>query len=496
MRRNPLIVLLLATCCNGVELKDDLLSFVNGDQLHGHLAGIAADSSLLWSRDDVSGEVKFKSSDIRRVVLRGGDPLKSLGKLSHIGTMNGDRIPGNIRELDDKRVVIETEFGGMLEFPRNQVGLLAPSPLGGRLLYHGSFDPNEWSMIDIEHPDGIPAPVEDVKKKDAIPQWKHSGSSWYWKNEKTGTALARKSGLPDRAILQFEIAWKKRLSLAIGFHANFKNPEVAEKGDKKRVAAVNVAKSVSLPKIFGESYALHLYSNYVMLYRASFDDTGRPLLDRVQATNSNLRLGDAGKASVEIRCNRLSGEIILFVDGEFVAQWSELDGALGDADGYAGKGNGFGFVAQTENSSVRISDIVVAEWNGMPDSARSMQVDDADIVLLANGTDRFSGKITGLHDGLLKLEGRFGDFEFPIAEIAEVRFAKSGLAKVEENSSDEVRIRFHPLGRISGLPLEGDGRTLRMRNPSAGEIDVGLDSAVMLEFRETGSFLDDWNDEF
>jgi hypothetical protein len=131
----------------------------------------------------------------------------------------------------------------------------------------------------------------------------------------------------------------------------------------------------------------------------------------------------------------------------------------------------------------------------MPDSARSLQVDDADIVLLANGTDRLSGKVTGLQDGLLKLEGRFGDFEFPIAEVAEVRFAKSHLAK-EEDSTEEVRVRLHPIGRISGKPQGGDGKILRMRHASAGEIDVRLDSAVMLEFRETNSFLDGWDDDF
>ena len=496
MRTYPFISFLLATCCLGAETKEDLLSFVNGDQLHGHFSGIAADSSLLWKRDDVGGEVKFKSSELRRVVLRGGEPIATLRNFSHIGTVNGDRIPGQIRELDDKRVLIDTEYGGMLEFPRDQVGLLAPSPLGGRVLYHGPFDAEQWSMIDLEHPDGIPdAPKED-EKNDDIPRWKHSGAAWYWQNEKTGTALVRKAGIPDRAVLRFDISWKSRLSLAIAFHADFKKPDKIDKDDQVGAVLPSGGRSVSLPGLFGNSYVLHLYSNYVMLYRTSFDDAGRPKLDRVQMSNSSLRLGDTGKATVEIRCNRLSGEIKLFVDGEFAAQWSELEGVFDNLSGYAGKGDGFGFVSQSEDSSVRISEILVAEWNGMPDSARSMQVDDADIVLLANGTDRFSGKVIGLHDGLLKFEGRFGDFEFPIAEIAEVRFAKAGLAEVEKNPSDELSIRFHPIGRISGKPLGGDSGNLRIKNASAGEIDIKLESAVMMDFRETDSFLDDWDDEF
>jgi hypothetical protein len=496
MRPCSFIPLLLATSCYGAEIKDDLLNFVNGDQLHGHFNGIAADSSLLWKRDDVGGDVKFKPSELRRVVLRGGDPLNSLRSFSHIGTVNGDRIPGQIRELDDKRVLIDTEYAGVLEFPRDQVGLLAPSPLGGRVLYQGPFDPEQWSMIDIDHPDGIPAPPKEGEKADSIPRWKHAGSAWYWKNNQTGTALARKTGMPERSILKFEIAWKNRLSLAIGFHSDFKRPENMKEDDQEGLALPNGGRSVYLPGIFGNAYVLHLYSNYVMLYRTSFDEAGRARLDRVQTSNSSLRLGDSGKAAVEIRCNRLTGEIILFVDGDFVAQWSELEGVLDGGIGYAGKGDGFGFVAQSEDTAVRISEVLVAEWNGMPDSARSMQVDDTDIVLLSNGTDRFSGKVTGFHDGMLKLEGRFGDFEFPIAEIAEVRFAKSRLAVPDKEISDQVRLRFHPIGRISGKAVGGDADALRMSNASGGEMDVKLDSAVMLEFRESDSFLDDWDDEF
>jgi hypothetical protein len=489
------VICLLAATSGGAETKDDLLSFVNGDQLHGEFSGIGADSSLRWKRQDVGGEVKFNSSELRRVVLNGGEPQASLGGFSHIGLTNGDRIPGRILGLDGKRILIGTEFSGSMEFPRNRVGLLAPNPMGGKVLYHGPFAPAEWDMIDTKHPDGIPAAPAKDGKQDGIPRWKHAGSAWYWENEEGGTALVRRVGMPDRAVLRFDVAWKNRLSLAVGFHSDFVKTVQAEGDGEGGDIHPEGGGSVSLPGLFGDSYVLHLYSNYVMLYRTAVDEEGVARLDRVQTSNSSLRLGEVGKASMEIRCNRLSGEISLFANGEFVAQWNERENVAGNGEGYAGRGDGFGFVAQSDGSSVRVSEIMVAEWNGMPDSARSMQVDDADIVLLANGTDRFSGKVTGIEDGLLKLEGRFGDFGFPIGEIAEVHFAKSGLVGGED-SSEEIRVRFHPLGRVSGKPVGGDGNILRMRNAYAGEIDVRLDSAVMLEFRETNGFLDGWDDEF
>lgn len=503
MRITAIIPFLTASLlCHGQEPRDDLMSFTNGDQLHGRLAGIAAGPAVIWKREDVGEEVKFSASDLRRIVLRGGRPARSLEMLSHIGTSNGDRIPGVVREMDDKRVVLDTVFGGTLEFPRNQVGLFAPNPLGGRTLYHGPYDPEEWFMPSPEHPEGAPAPQADGDDK--IPRWNHSGTAWYWQNKESGTALARKTGMPDRVMLRFDIAWKSRLSCTVAFHADFHKPTVddgkgegeGQQGRADLVAAGRVLNATSLPNLFGNGYALQIYSNYVMLHRMGFDEDGRARLDRVQTANSGLRLGDSGTATVEIRCNRLSGEILLFVNGEFVAQWSEIGDVIEQGGGYAGKGEGFGFVVQAEESPVRISEVLVAEWNGMPDAARSLQVDDADIVLLSNGTDRFSGKVTGLGDGKLRLEGRYGDFEFPLAEIAEVRFAKSRLAEAPDAASDEIKVRLYPLGRISGQPLAGDGSRLRILNGAAGEIGLNLDYAAMLDFRGTESFLDDWDVEF
>jgi len=480
--------------------KQDLLRFKNGDQLHGTFQGISKGSSVIWERDDVNGGVNFKTSDLRQIVLQGGRPDKALGNLSHIGTTNGDRIPGRVRELDGNRLILETEFGGVLEIPKERVGLIAPSPLGGRILYYGPFHESEWLMIDNKHPDGLPvSKIENEEAEDKVgegkevPRWNFSGSAWYWQNDQAGTGLVRKSGMPDRSILQFQLAWKNRLSLAIGFHSNFEQPAAGEDQD----APVNPpGHPNSLPGVFGESYVLHLYSNYVVLYRTYFDEDGKPRLDRVRTNNSGVRLADSGTAKIELRCNRKSGEIVLFVDDEFVVQWSEPTDDLDPSGGYAGKGDGFGFVVQSESSPVRVSEVIVAEWNGMPDAARSLQIDDADIVLLANGTDRFSGKVTSISDGKLSLEGRYGNFTFPMDEVAEIRFAKDSLEKKEELASDSIKVRFYPLGRISGQPLSGDSKRMQLLNGAAGEINLNLESAVMLEFQSTESYLDDWDIDF
>lgn len=473
---------------------DDLLRFENADQLHGQFEGIAEGPTVLWNRNDIDGgAVKFNASEIRQIILRGGRPKQPLTGLAHIGTANGDRIPGRVRELDGKRLILQTDFGGQIEIPREQIGMVSPNPLGGRVLYHGPFAESEWSMIDAEHPEGIAKADREGKPDESIPLWKFSGSAWYWQNELTGTALARKSGMPDRSILQFQLAWKNRLSMALAFHADFKVPEqVADVADEPKQRRGHTGNLANLPNIFGSSYVLHLYSNYLMLYRTGFDENGSPFFERVQTQNSNLRMGESGKADVELRCNRDSGEIVLFIDGEFAAQWNEpIKG-----EGYTGKGDGIGFLVQADDSPVRISEMIVAEWNGMPDAARSLQSEDSDIVLLSNGTDRFSGKVLAVEDGKLTLSGRYGDFTFPMDEIAEIRFAKSDVKASSNSETAPLKIRFYPLGRISGVPLASDSTKLRLLTEAAGEIQLNLDSAVMLEFESNQSFIDDWDVEF
>jgi hypothetical protein len=254
--------------------------------------------------------------------------------------------------------------------------------------------------------------------------------------------------------------------------------------------------STVFPLLFGNSYVLQIFSTNLMLFRTALDDKGEPVVERVQINGSSIRLGDAGKARVEIRSNRLTGQISLFINDEFVANWSEGGTTPEDQARYAGKGGGFGFVVQNEDALVRISDVMVAEWNGMPDSARSLQTDEQDIVLLANGTDRFSGKVESLKDGKIRLQGKYGQFLIEIDDIAEIRFARDRLAKETDAAPDSLAVRLSPIGQVSGRPLAGSASAIRILNPVCGEMNLNLESSVMLDFNPSNNVIDDWDAEF
>jgi hypothetical protein len=478
----------------------DLLRFDNGDQLHGEFQGFGEKNAIIWKRNKPDDNaIEFEPADIRQVILKAGKPDRAVSTLSYIGITNGDRVPGMIQEIDDKRVLVKTDVAGVLEIPRDQIAIIAPNPMGGRVLYHGPFDKTEWIQRTFNHAKGIPKDKDEAEIEKESPLWIFSGFAWYWKEGRMGTAITRDTGMTDRSVLQLDIAWKNRLSMAIAFHADFKTPEkpapangAADHGQSSSIS--------SLPNIFGSSYILHIYSNYVVLYRSGFDEEGRSFMHRLQSKSSSLRLSNSGSAKVEIRCNRSSGEIMLFVDGDFVCDWKEKSEVQNNPDAtsieYAGKGAGYGFMVQMDDSPLRVSDIIVADWNGIPDSARSLESDTSDIVLLTNGTDRFSGKISSVKDGKVNLSGRFGNFVFPIDEIAEIRFAKSQLKAVDESKESDFKVKFHPHGSISGEIISGNLKNIRLNNSAAGEINIDMNSASMLEFKSMESYLDDWNVEF
>jgi hypothetical protein len=480
--------------------RPDLLRFTNGDQLHGSFLGIKQGPQAVWKRDDIEAPVEFKTERVRHIILRGGRPLKSLESLSHAGLVNGDRIPGAITGIDEEQITLETACAGVLRIARRQVSMLAPNPLGGRVYYHGPFAEDDWKMRHSAFPEGLPdTAAGDKNDADAPGRWVFSGSAWYWQNRNSGTALVRTSGMPDRAVLCFDLAWKNRLSVAIGFHADFARPKPRDGDgpDARKARALVPGDSSDLPRLFGNAYVLQMYSNYLMLFRTSVDHEGNTSLERVQLNNNSLRLGETGGAKVEIRSNRRSGEISLFINDEFSAQWNDSD-LVGRGDTEAnGNGSGFGFVIQGNEAAVRISDVVVSEWNGMPDSARSLQVNDQDVVLMANGTDRYAGKVGTLDaDGSLLFEGKHGRFRFPLAEVAEIRFARDRLSPAVDAPADNVVVRLSPMGAISGRPVSGNGAVLGIINPIIGEMNLSLDPAVMLDFNASNQFIDDWDADF
>jgi len=497
-RLTAALILVTVPGITAQEPRQDMLRFTNGDQLRGRFDGIREGPLVKWLHDGLTSPAEFKISSLHQLILHEGQPRQPMRTLSHVELANQDRFPGTLVSLDENKITLDTEYAGIIHIPRSHLSILAPNPMGGRLYYHGPFAEDEWELIHAKT--DTPPSSEDDTASEETPEdaekWLFTGSSWLWKGKNPTSALARSSGVPSHSVIRFDLAWKNRLSLAIALHADFHRPPVDEENPRHRQRSFNTMDPYTLARIFGNSHILQLYSNYLAHTTTHVDENGEISVSRGVRGNHNVRLGDAGKARIELRSNRITGEVTLFIDDGFTAQWNGRDN-IDDADQPAFTGSGLGFIVMGNESPVRISDIVISEWNGMPDSARSLQIEDQDIVLMTNGTDRYAGKVGGLaEDRMVHFEGRHGNFKLPLEEIAEIRFARNSLATIPEDDASGILVRMGPIGAISGSPHGGDRNALDLVNPSVGKIHLTLDPVTLIDFNPSHIPIDDWNHDF
>jgi hypothetical protein len=499
-----ILALAFGTSANGADKPEDLLRFANGDVIHGSFAGVENGPRILWQRDDIANPVGFDVSKLRQLVFNAGRPTNPLTEASNAVLVNGDLLPGRVIKLTDTALTLETEFAGSLEIPRKSLAQINPNPHGGQMHYNGPFNTDGWSIPADPNVKEVPIPEEDEAQRDVFaprrpiqpankPQkgdpWLFSGAAYY----SNGTLpLVREANMPDKARFRFHLSWKNRLNLTVAFHADFKIPAKPADAQQQQARQAMMGRGQQhSPYIFGNAYVLTFYSSFAQLWRCGFDEEGNPLApERLQVGNTSLNLPESGSATLELRCDRKGKTIALFVNDEFALQWDEADGQ------YAGKGGGIGFISTAGSNQVRISEILVASWNGMTDSARSMESSEHDIVLLANGTDRFAGKIRDIDNGVVTINGTYAEMRIPLAEVSELHFAQAKRLATTEAPPKQASVRFYPVGKVSGQLLGSKDGALSLDSPILGKVLVNLRFPVMFDFSGSSSFIDDWNAGF
>ena len=536
---------------------DDLILFDNGDVMHGTFGGIQ--DGLLWERKDIDRPIKFSIPAIRQVVFKGSSGVVMEKETSFITLVSGDRIPGKIVSLDDKSLVVKSSVVGDLKIPREHIKSLSPNPFDGELFYSGPYNSNGWMILDYrktkEKDEAKEIAGEEKKpKKEAIQEkgkvkeessaWIHSGASFYSLDNRA--LVYPDANMPDIGRLKFKAEWKGRLNLTLALHSDFTRVLPAEKKEEPKAEEAEEIEDDEKPKaegeqkprkkeqpekqdpaplqkerlvdfrknnafqniawinpskrthadMFGTGYTMTLYSSYPNLSRNYFSETGVARTQRMASVRSNISLSEGGDAEIEIRYNRKESLMILFINGTYAAQWNDLGGFPGD-------GTGFGIVNNTSNARVRISEVMITSWNGMTDSANSMVHPDRDLVLLGNGTDRFSGQVIEIKDGVALLKSAYMNAEIPVKDLSKIVLKKSTSTDLDSDDLSEdltwaeepMTIVYKPFGKIRLNPISAERNLLSGHSPFSGETTAALSAAAMLRFTEGSPDLSDWFDD-
>lgn len=474
------------------EPGSDLLRFKNGDVIHGQFMGVSESSQLLWKSSEAPDNIAFETKNLRKVLFNKGRSQSRLKTKDLVELTNNDRLPGEVLSLDDTSLTFNSDFGGLLNLPREHVRRISLNRHGPEPRYLGPFQKEGWIFQKSQSKGGRKrAKAEEPKEEDEKAPWHLSGGAWY--NE-AHTSLALETSTFERTSYRFRVAWRNHLNLNIAFCADFHRPAVIDPDLDNQIK--NPASDLLLegpsghsdPERFGSAYVLSLHSNYIRLQRTGFDANGRPETSSFKSESAHNQLRDQYEAEFETRIDRKKGLIAFFINGRRLAEWEDPAESLSDGGHLAfNTGN---------NCFIRLSDISISDWNGMPDSALSMQSDTRDIVLLQNGTDRLSGKIISIGDEHLKLASDYATFEIPLEDVSDLYPASNQLLSIEEPSQNSAILHFRPLGRLTLQPKLGTSETLTGLNPSAGELKISLDSVFLIEFDPEITLFDNWDENF
>lgn len=518
---------------------DDLVLFRNGDLMHGTFGAI--DGGLVWNRTDLERPIKFPLANVQQVVFKGAKQLPLSEKTSYVTLVNGDRVPGEIVSLNDQGLTLESPMLGTVTLSRTHLKSVSPNPFDGQLFYAGPYQSDGWVTLepvvakpkekaDPEETEEAPEKVEEKKiEEPESSSWVHSGDSFY--SLSSNPLLFPDAQLPDVGRIRFQIAWRGRLNISLSLFGDLIRKEPVEKAEGEENAEEEAEKAEEVEEvkpalgeknlrdlikgegfqaipwidqsqnhhalIFGSSYTLTLYSSYPQLIRNTFSETGTPQSGRMDSTRSNVTLGESGSTEIELRFDRSQSLIMFYIGGSYVTQWNDLSGFPSD-------GRALGFINNTQGANVRISDLLITSWNGVTDTAQSMSHPDRDVILMTNGTDRFSGELISIQNGRAVLKTKFQEFSVPVVDLAEVTFRSSGGLDLEDADvasryrweTEPATLVYRPYGKIQVIPESANQTEIMGSSPFLGSIKANLEGATLLRFIQRSPDITDWFNDF
>jgi hypothetical protein len=380
----------LALCAVAVPMSThadaDCLSFRDGDMLYGKLLEIQAGNVVRWQHADATEPIDFKPENVAQIDFA-PRPLTA-GRTDYsckLWLANGDTLAGNLVGCDTDALTLDTWYAGQLKIPRRALQTLAfnartPNVLDGLTGLDG------WTLGNA---------VKGLV--DGAGQWMYRNGAFY---ADKAASIARDVKLPDRAQIQFDLAWRGPLNLAIALYTDSLQPILLI--DKENGPD------------FGGFYSLRFASTvFVALEPIRKKDPRRILGDQMFIQS----LTQKDRVHVDLRMSKADRQVALFLDGALIKDWI-------DPGGFAGQGTGVRFVNNSTGGAVKMSNLRVSKWNGVLDDASAEVPDPShDIVLLESGA-KISGAVASIAAGQISLLTTGGATNIPLAGASAIEFAR------------------------------------------------------------------------
>lgn len=410
---------------------DDILMFQNGDRLRGSLiSGVPDGFGVKWRSADIEAPLAVSVRNLDKVRLARKAERSPKAVVALVRLSNDDSLSGEVVSLQGDTLILKTSYAGNVTIRRAMLARVSPGTTVGNVVYEGPDDMAGWVTGEGGAQSGW-----SVKNGQLI------GVSSY--------AIGRNlPDLPDSAEIQFTV-------VCDGPYLQF-----------------NVAFCTdNLRNIGGNTYYLQFGGNSGYLYRSSNNSGSSNLGQGFQI--EGRRNMPIRKADVRILLSREKKTIALFINGNFVRQWT-------DPDGFPGSGKGLLF--QSGGGRCRISGIRVAAWDGRlsqpGDSSDGAGASDS--LVLANG-DKISGKVLSIQGNSVKLETSYAPLDIPLTRIAEISFGKEGRQKARLNKND-IQCRFAGGGTLTVELVSLENGIVVGKSENFGDIKLSMTALEELKF--------------
>jgi hypothetical protein len=360
------------------------LLFRNGDLLYGQLLAIDAPNAVRWRHPDASEPVEFKPDTIAQIDFP--VPTNSTARPTNACRLllaNGDTLEGGLVSCDHEAVVLQTWYAGALSIPRAALQSLV-------------FIPRSTAVFDgITGLDGWTQGLTAAAFPGESGQWTYRNGAFYASKP---ASIARDLKLPDVAQIQFDVAWKGSLNLAVALYTDSLQPVLLtakEQGPD-----------------FGGFYSLRFAgSAFIDLWPVKKMDRERKLGQLFIPS-----LNNKDRVRVDLRVNKPEHKFALFLDDALVKQWD-------DPEGFIGAGTAMRFV-QNPGCVIKLSNLRISQWDGILAGDASADAADAthDAFWPEKGA-KVSGVIESIANGKMTASTTNGPVEIPLTEIKSMDFA-------------------------------------------------------------------------
>lgn len=359
------------------------LAFTNGDVLLGELVRVMPDGALEWRHPDAAGAIQFRPGTVTEV--RFNDAVAASQTLSNrcvVKLTNLDELEGGLRSLDERELVLETTYAGVLHLPRSRVQTILPLSERMETVFTGPTGMEGWTIGKVNALLGEGG------------QWRYLNGAFY---AREAASVARDIKLPASTTLEFDIEWRGMLNLAVALYTDYLQP-------------VSLRNKEEEPD-FGGFYSLQINSQVASLLYVNKRD---PLKQLGQAIVPAL--AQKNQARIAIKCSRVGPQVSLLVDGVIVRQWV-------DPEGFGGEGTGVRLVHQGQGM-IRLSNLQASQWDGRFEEAAPAPTDGRNDLLMLANADRLLGGLKTIHEGELTFAAADQLMKVPLSRVSQIELAR------------------------------------------------------------------------